>query len=62
MWPRLLDALEDPSVGAAGAFGLLTADMRHFHDTPVTSSMAPVEVDALQNYLLVLRRAHLRRI
>ncbi len=59
-WPHLLALLGDRSVGAVGPFGLLTADMRHFHEAP--STVAPVEVDALQNYLIVLRRADLRRI
>src|SRR5262249_23232184 len=31
-WPALLRWLEDPSVGAVGPFGLVTADMRHFHE------------------------------
>jgi cysteinyl-tRNA synthetase len=62
VWRRLMSELEDPTVGAAGAFGLLTADMRHFFDTPTADGLEPVEVDALQNYLLVLRRADLRRI
>ena len=59
-WQQLLVALEDPTVGAAGPFGLVTADMRHFHDAPVGDG--PVEVDALQNYLMVLRRSNLLRI
>src|SRR5205814_6581469 len=60
-WWRLLAALGDRGVGAAGPFGLLTADMRHFHEVEAPDS-APIEVDALQNYLLVVRRADLRRI
>ena len=46
----------------AGAFGLLTADMRHFHEAPHDKDYEaePSEVDALQNYLLVVRRADLR--
>lgn len=61
-WPRLLAALEDPSVGASGAFGLLTADMRHYHDAPASNGSGMIEVDALQNYLLVFRRSALDRI
>jgi cysteinyl-tRNA synthetase len=62
MWRRLLSTLDDSTVGAAGAFGLLTADMRHFHDAPPDTATEPIEVDALQNYLLVLRRSDLNRI
>src|SRR5207248_1818502 len=60
-WWRLLAAFGDRGVGAAGPFGLLTADMRHFHEVEAPDT-APIEVDALQNYLLVVRRADLRRI
>jgi cysteinyl-tRNA synthetase len=60
-WSRLIEHLEDQSVGAVGAFGLVTADMRHFHDAPHDST-EPVEVDALQNYLMVIRRQDWRRI
>jgi cysteinyl-tRNA synthetase len=60
-WSALLAALEDPAVGASGAFGLLTADMRHFHEID-SAGNGPTEVDALQNYLMVLRRADLQRI
>src|SRR5205823_1266632 len=59
-WPDLLATLEDPSVGAAGAFGLVTADMRHFHEAPEAERR--VEVDALQSYLTLLRRGDLERI
>ncbi|HEX8967821.1 MAG TPA: glycosyltransferase, partial [Chloroflexota bacterium] len=60
-WPRLLGTLqEDASVGGVGPFGLVTADLRHFHDAPVAED--PLEVDALQSYLMVVRRADLVRI
>ena len=59
-WPALMRALDDRTVGAAGAYGLITADMRHFHDAPVADG--PVEVDALQNYLMLLRRSDLLRL
>jgi cysteinyl-tRNA synthetase len=59
-WSRLLDALEDPSVGGVGPFGLVTADMRHFHEVEPADGL--LEVDALQNYLMVVRRTDLRRI
>jgi cysteinyl-tRNA synthetase len=63
-WPRLLGVLDDRSVGAVGPFGLLTSDMRHYYeaaDSPAAGP-APSEVDALQNYLMVFRRADLGRI
>jgi cysteinyl-tRNA synthetase len=59
-WAELLAVLADSKVGAVGSFGLVTADMRHFHDASTTAGLT--EVDALQNYLMVLRRADLRRI
>jgi cysteinyl-tRNA synthetase len=66
VWSPLLAALGDRSVGAAGPFGLLTADMRHFHEVEArdAESTTPVatEVDALQNYLMVFRRADVARI
>jgi cysteinyl-tRNA synthetase len=62
VWPRLLTALNDPTVGGCGAFGLLTPDMRHYHDTQSPNGTDSIEVDALQNYLLVLRRSDLERI
>jgi cysteinyl-tRNA synthetase len=59
-WPRLFGLLSDPSVGAVGPFGLLTADMRHFYEASEVDT--PIEVDALQTYLMVFRRADLGRI
>jgi cysteinyl-tRNA synthetase len=59
-WSALLSALEDRSVGGVGPFGLVTADMRHFHEVAAGDGL--LEVDALQNYLMVLRRSDLRRI
>ena len=60
----LVDALDDPSVGAAGPFGLVTSDFRHFYELPEAPADQhwPREVDALQNYLLAFRRADLSRI
>jgi cysteinyl-tRNA synthetase len=46
----LVRALEDPSVGLAGAWGLVTDDLRHFHETDRT------EVDAIEAYCLAFRR------
>ncbi len=57
----VVEALRDPRVGAAGAFGLVTDDMRHYFE--VASELAlPREVDALQGYFLAMRRADLPRV
>jgi hypothetical protein len=61
-WAALLSLLEDASIGAVGPYGLLTADMRHFHEVEDPPAGEAIEVDALQNYLMVLRRADLQRI
>lgn len=67
IWREMLDVLErDPSVGGVGTFGLVTADLRHFHELDDHSTDGDPgrtrEVDALQNYLLVMRRADLGRV
>jgi cysteinyl-tRNA synthetase len=46
----ILEALADPAVGVAGPFGLVTDDLRTFHEAP-----GP-EVDAIEGYVLALRR------
>jgi GT2 family glycosyltransferase len=70
-WAPLLAVLGEPSVGGVGPFGLLTSDMRHYYELdsadPSSASRSaaapkPVEVDALQNYLMVFRRSDLARI
>jgi len=59
----LAATLRDPAVGAVGPFGLLTSDVRHFHELDAEPAPGDTrEVDALQNYLLVFRRADLARI
>lgn len=64
VWRSLTDVLQrDRSVGAVGAFGLVTADMRHFFEQQLhEAGDAGREVDALQNYLLLMRRADLPRV
>jgi cysteinyl-tRNA synthetase len=42
--------LEDPSVGVCGPFGIVTPDLREFHE-----SDGP-DVDAIEGYLMALRR------
>jgi cysteinyl-tRNA synthetase len=52
----LEDALEDPSVGVCGPFGISTTDLRQFHD-----SDGP-EVDAIEGYLMAFRRDVIRDV
>ena len=47
----LAGALEDPTVGVAGGWGLVSEDLRRFHEAP------PGDVDAIEGYLLAFRRA-----
>jgi len=49
----LLAAFEDPTVGVAGPFGLVTEDMREFVADP-----GP-EVHAIEGYLMAISRRHL---
>jgi cysteinyl-tRNA synthetase len=46
----LIEALEDPTVGITGPFGIVTEDLREFHD-----SDGP-DVDAVEGYLMAFRR------
>ena len=48
--PPLVDALRDETVGVAGPFGLVTADLREFEE-----SVGP-DVDAVEAYLMAFRR------
>ncbi|GAC1436236.1 MAG: hypothetical protein NVSMB65_10300 [Chloroflexota bacterium] len=50
----LLSALADPTVGAAGRWGVRTTDLRTF------TSSEEVEVDAVEGYCFAFRRAELR--
>ena len=52
----LVAVLADPSVAVAGPFGLTTADLRRFEEV-VPMGAAPVDVTAVQGYLLAFRRA-----
>lgn len=49
-------ALEDPSVGVCGPFGISTEDLREFHDA------AGPDVDAVEGYLMALRRDVIRDV
>jgi hypothetical protein len=50
----LVAAFDDPSVGIAGAWGVVSATGRAFEDAP------PGEVDAIEGYCLAIRREVLR--
>jgi GT2 family glycosyltransferase len=50
----LLSAFDDPAVGVAGGYGVTSADLRTFGDAP------PGEVDAIEAYILAVRREVLR--
>ena len=54
--PALRRALATPGAGAAGAYGVVTDDLRHFEATEAT------DVDALEGYLLALRRSLVREV
>ena len=47
----LVRALDDPSVGVAGGYGIVSADLRKFEDAP------PGEVTAVEGYAIAFRRA-----
>jgi hypothetical protein len=46
----LLDALGEPTVGVTGPFGVVTTDLRQFHEA------SGPEVDAVEGYLMAFRR------
>ncbi|MGH2539382.1 MAG: glycosyltransferase [Actinomycetota bacterium] len=52
----LEEALEDPRVGIAGPFGLVTHDLRQFEDAP-----GPGPCDAIEGYCMAMRRETLDR-
>ena len=56
IWTPLGHALDDPTVGVAGPFGLVTTDLREFVEAP-----GP-EVDAIEGYLLAFRRELLPQV
>jgi hypothetical protein len=47
----LVDALEDPTVGVAGGWGIVSDDLRRFADAP------PGDVTAIEGYALAFRRS-----
>lgn len=52
----LLAAFDDPSVGIAGGWGVVSGNGRQFHEAP------PGEVDAVEGYCLAIRREALRAV
>ena len=50
----LRDALADPTVGLTGPFGIVTGDLRQFHESP-----GP-DVDAVEGYLMAFSRTLLQ--
>jgi cysteinyl-tRNA synthetase len=56
IWQPLAELLEDPSIGVAGPYGLVTGDLREFQEAP-----GP-DVDAIEGYLMAFRRALLPEI
>ncbi len=53
----LAAALEDPSVGVCGPFGIVTRDLREFEDAP---GQGPC--DAVEGYLMAFRREDLAKV
>jgi cysteinyl-tRNA synthetase len=47
----LIHALDDPTVGVAGGFGIVSSDLRKFEDAP------PGDVTAIEGYVLAFRRS-----
>ena len=47
----IVSALEDPSVGVVGPFGIVTKDLREFEEAP-----APGDCDAIEGYFMAFRR------
>lgn len=52
----VLRVFDDPSVGIAGGWGVISSDARQFEDAP------PGEVDAIEAYCLAVRREALRAV
>jgi cysteinyl-tRNA synthetase len=53
-------ALEEPSVGVCGPFGISTNDLREFHDSDGTGPDR--QVDAIEGYLMAFRRDVIRDV
>ncbi|MDO8614583.1 MAG: cysteine--tRNA ligase [Dehalococcoidia bacterium] len=55
--PRLRELLDDPTVGMAGRWGVLTNDLRSFDEAPASG-----DVHAVEGYLMAFRREVLREV
>jgi hypothetical protein len=53
----LVAALADPTVAIAGPFGMASADLRHFEEVGPPAGPDPIDVAAVQGYLMAFRRA-----
>ncbi|WP_160146235.1 cysteine--tRNA ligase [Dictyobacter aurantiacus] len=56
IWPLLCHTLDDPQVGLAGPYGLVTNDLRDFEEA------AGPAVDAIEGYLMAFRRSLLHEV
>ncbi|HLQ29700.1 MAG TPA: cysteine--tRNA ligase [Ktedonobacteraceae bacterium] len=56
IWEPLASTLADRNIGAAGPYGLVTDDLREFHE-----SSGP-DVDAIEGYLMAFRRELLQEV
>ena len=56
IWPPIARALDDPQVGVAGPYGLVTDDLKEFRES------AGPDVDAVEGYLMAFRRALLPEV
>jgi cysteinyl-tRNA synthetase len=56
IWSPIEQLLADPTIGIAGAYGLVTDDLKEFRES------AGPDVDAVEGYLLALQRARLVEI
>ncbi len=50
IWEPLVTALSDSAIGVVGPYGLVTEDLREFHESPGS------DVDAIEGYLMAFRR------
>ena len=58
IFDEIINDLKDQNIGLIGPFGLKTNDLNHFHEVPTDKEY----VDAIQLYLLALRRSTLKKV
>jgi len=56
IWEPLAAALADRNMGVVGPYGLVTEDLREFHEAPGR------DVDAIEGYLMAFRRSLLQEV